>query len=59
MATQTATIRITRATRDRLVEREIEAIWESERQATYADAQSSTALEEARLWETTLEDGID
>lgn len=40
-------------------EREIEAIWESERRATRADAQSPEALAEVRLWEATLEDGID
>jgi predicted DNA-binding ribbon-helix-helix protein len=40
-------------------EREIEAIFESERQATRADAQNPAALEEMRLWEATLEDGID
>jgi len=40
-------------------EREVEAIWESERQATLADAQSPAALEDARLWEATLDDGID
>jgi hypothetical protein len=40
-------------------EREIEAIFESERQATRVDAQNPAALEEMRLWEATLEDGID
>jgi hypothetical protein len=40
-------------------EREIEAAFESERQATLADAQNPAALEEVRLWEATLEDGID
>jgi hypothetical protein len=40
-------------------EREREAIFESERRATRADAQSPAALEEMRLWEATLEDGID
>jgi hypothetical protein len=78
MATETATIRVARTTRDRLAEqarergislaslladmareREIEAIWESERRATCADAQNPAALEDARLWEATLEDGID
>lgn len=78
MATETATIRVSRATRDRLAEqahehgvslaallaeiareRELEAIFESERQATLADAQNPAALEEMRLWEATLEDGID
>jgi hypothetical protein len=37
-------------------EREIEAIFESERQATRADAQNPAALEEMRLWEATPED---
>jgi predicted DNA-binding ribbon-helix-helix protein len=78
MAVDTATIRVTRGTRDLLAEqarergmslaallaeiareREIEAIFESERQATRADAQNPAALEEMRLWEATLEDGID
>jgi hypothetical protein len=78
MATETATIRVARSTRDRLAEqaqargislaallsemareREVEAVWESERQATIADAQSPIALEDARLWEATLDDGID
>jgi len=40
-------------------EQELEVIFESERQATLADAQNPAALEEMRLWETTLEDGID
>jgi hypothetical protein len=40
-------------------ERELEAIFESERRAARADAQSSAALEETRLWEATLEDGLD
>ena len=40
-------------------ERKIEAIFESERQATRADAQNPAALEELRLWEATLEDGLD
>ncbi|HTD57972.1 MAG TPA: hypothetical protein VK672_03675 [Solirubrobacteraceae bacterium] len=78
MATETATIRVARATRDRLAEqardrgislaalladmareREIEAIWESERRAIDADAQNPAALDDARLWEAALEDGID
>ncbi|MGA7703269.1 MAG: hypothetical protein WB998_00070 [Solirubrobacteraceae bacterium] len=78
MATETATIRVARSTRDRLAEqarergvslaallselareRELEAVWESERQATIADAQNPAALEDARLWEATLDDGID
>ncbi|HUB36681.1 MAG TPA: hypothetical protein VL972_07645 [Solirubrobacteraceae bacterium] len=40
-------------------ERELEAIFESERQARLADAQNPAVLEEMRLWESTLEDGID
>jgi hypothetical protein len=78
VATETATIRVARTTRDSLAEqarergmslasllaemareREMEAIWESERAATRADAQSPAALEDARLWEATLEDGLD
>ncbi len=78
MGVDTATIRVTRDTRDLLAaearqrgislaallaeiarEREIEAAFESERQATIADAQNPAALEEMRLWESTLEDGID
>lgn len=78
MATETATIRVARSTRDALAEqahergvslasllaeiareRELEAIFEAERQATLADAQNPAALEEMRLWEATLEDGID
>jgi hypothetical protein len=78
MATETATIRVARATRDTLAEqarqrglslaallaevaneREIAAIWESERQATRADAESPAAMEELRRWEATLDDGVD
>jgi hypothetical protein len=78
MAVDTATIRVARATRDRLAaqarergvslstllaeiarERELAAIYESERQAIRADAQNPAVLEEMRLWESTLEDGID
>jgi len=78
MATETATIRVARSTRDQLAEqarargislaallsemareRELEAVWESERQATIADAQNPAALEDARMWEATLDDGID
>jgi len=40
-------------------EQEIEEAFESERQATLADAQNPAALEEMRLWESTLEDVID
>jgi hypothetical protein len=78
MAVDTATIRVTRDTRDLLAaearqrgislaallaeiahEREIEAIFESERQAIRAEANDPVALAEMRLWEATLEDGID
>jgi hypothetical protein len=78
VATETATIRVARTTRDRLAgqardrgvslaslladmarEREIEAIWESEQRATRADAQNPAAVEEMRLWEATLEDGVE
>lgn len=40
-------------------EQELEAAFESERRAVLAEAQDSAALEEWRLWETTLEDGLD
>lgn len=40
-------------------EREVETIFESERQATRTDAENPAVLEEMRLWEATLEDGID
>jgi predicted DNA-binding ribbon-helix-helix protein len=40
-------------------EREIEAVFESERRARRAEAGNPEALAEMRLWETTLEDGID
>jgi hypothetical protein len=78
MASPTATIRVTRETRDKLAEqardrgvslaallsdiareKEIEAMFESERQAVLADAENPQALAEMRLWEATLEDGID
>ena len=78
MASPTATIRVTRETRDKLAqqarnrgislaallsevarERELEAVFESERRARRLEAQSPEALEEMRLWEATLEDGID
>ncbi|HEY5193367.1 MAG TPA: hypothetical protein VIJ39_05780 [Solirubrobacteraceae bacterium] len=78
MATETATIRVARTTRDRLAEqahergislasflaemareREMQAVWESERLATLADARNPAAQDDARLWQATLEDGID
>jgi hypothetical protein len=40
-------------------EREVEAIFESERRARRAEAGDSEAEAEMRLWEATLEDGID
>ena len=39
--------------------RELEAMFESERRARLIDAQNPEALEEMRLWETTLDDDID
>ncbi len=78
MAVDTATIRVTRTTRDRFAEQarqkgvsislllaeiareqELEAIFESERQARLAEEGDPAAEEEMRLWESTLEDGID
>ena len=78
MAVDTATIRVTRGTRDLLAEqarergvslaallaemardREVEVIFESERRARRAEAQDPVAEAEMRLWEATLEDGID
>jgi hypothetical protein len=78
MATETATIRVARGTRDLLAEQargrgmslaamlaeiaheqELEEIFESERRAVRAEAQDPVALEEMRLWEATLEDGLD
>jgi len=78
MATDTATIRVTRDTRDLLAEQarargmslaallaeiaqeqELEEAFESERQAVLAEADDPAAQEEWRLWECTLEDGID
>lgn len=40
-------------------EQELEEAFESERQAVLADAQNPAVLEEMRLWEATLEDGLD
>lgn len=40
-------------------ERELEAIYESERQAVLAEAGDPAVEEELRLWEATLEDDID
>lgn len=78
MAVDTATIRVTRRTRDLLAdqareqgvslasllaevarEREAEAIWRSERNATRADAQRSGVADEERAWQATLADGLD
>jgi hypothetical protein len=78
MASPTATIRVSRETRDKLAEqakergvsvatllteiaaeKEIEAMFASERRARREDSANPEVLEEMRLWETTLEDGID
>lgn len=78
MASDTATIRVGRDTRDLLAEqaraqgvslaallaeiaheRETEMFWESERKARQLDAQDLAAAKELKLWEATLEDGID
>jgi hypothetical protein len=40
-------------------EQEIEAIFAAERQAVLAEANDPVALAEHRLWEATLEDGLD
>lgn len=40
-------------------ERELEAIYESERRARLAEDGDPAVEEEMRLWESTLEDGID
>lgn len=40
-------------------EREIEAAYASERRAVLAEVGDPAAEEEMRLWESTLEDGID
>jgi hypothetical protein len=78
MAVDTATIRVTRSTRDLLAaqarqrgvslaallaevarEQELEEIFASERRAVLAEVGDPVAEEEMRLWESTLEDGID
>jgi antitoxin MazE7 len=78
MAVDTATIRVTRETRDLLaaqarergvsVSRMLEAFaheaardaaLRSEREATRADASRPGALDEERLWESALGDGVD
>jgi hypothetical protein len=78
MAVDTATIRVTRTTRDLLAQQarargvslaalvgelarglELEATFESERQARRAEAGDPAAEAELGLWEATLEDGID
>jgi hypothetical protein len=77
MAVDTATIRVSRGTRDLLAgearergvslaallaeiahQRERDAIWRSERQATLVDAENPDAVAEQRLWEVSLEDGL-
>ena len=40
-------------------QQEIEAMFEAERQASLADSANPEALAEIRLWDATLEDGID
>ncbi len=40
-------------------EREIEAIFEAERRARREDDENPEAVAEMRIWEETLEDGID
>jgi hypothetical protein len=74
MAAETATIRVTRETRDLLArqasERGLslsamltdlarEAIFRAERDATRADAGVTAAKAEDREWEATLSDGVD
>lgn len=78
MAVDTATIRVTRTTRDLLAQQarergvslaalvgelarelEVDALFESERQARRAEAGDPTAAAEMGLWEATLEDGSD
>ncbi len=78
MAVDTATIRVTRDTRDLLAaqarqrgvslaallaemarEQELEEIFASERRARLAEDGDPAVEEEMRLWESTLEDGID
>ncbi len=78
MAVDTATIRVSRRTRDLLAqqarergisvaallaevarERELDAIWRSEREASAADSRIPEAVAEDRGWETTLVDGLD
>jgi hypothetical protein len=78
MAVDTATIRVTRDTRDLLAaqarqrgvslasllaemarEQELEQIFAAERRAVLAEVGDPVAEEEMRLWESTLEDGID
>jgi hypothetical protein len=78
MAVDTATIRVTRGTRDLLAEqarargvslaallaeiareRQAEAIWRSERDASRADAARSEVEADERAWEAALVDGLD
>jgi hypothetical protein len=59
MATETSTIRVSRATRDLLAEaRRREAIWRSEREANRIDAQNFDAQAELGEWVETLDDGL-
>jgi uncharacterized protein (DUF1778 family) len=78
MATETATIRVTRETRDLLArqasERGVslsamladlahgvarEGIFRAERDATRADIGGAAVRAEDRMWEATLDDGVD
>lgn len=78
MAADTATIRVTRRTRDLLaaqarargislasmleelaLDREREALFRSERDATRADAANPSARAEDDLWDATVGDGVD
>lgn len=59
VASQTSTIRVTRATRDLLAEQaRREAALGSEREASRIDADNPAAVSELREWEATLEDGL-
>jgi hypothetical protein len=74
MATETATIRVSRETRDLLAHQASkrgvslsalltdvarEGIFRAEREATRADAETAAAKAEDRDWESTLDDGLD
>lgn len=78
LATQTATIRVSRTTHDLLAaqaqrrglsvaallanmahERELTAIWESEREAARVDARNPTAHLEDQSWDALAADGLE